>query len=346
MTIMIGAMTGTSMDGLDLCLAGFIEPRPNEFKYDIIDSISISYSKSLKTELRNAHLLSATELLVLDRKFGSWCAEQILLFSSKTNRVQGIAFHGSTVFHQPSKNLSFQLGNPEIMAQLTQLPIIANFRNPDLNLGGRGAPLVPFGDAFLFNSYSACLNLGGFANYSESIDGRRIASDVSFCNFIMDQYARREGIDFDHSGQLAASGTLIPELFRVLNKKMESYNDSGIALTREWIEAEINPLFTDDKTEDILHTCCEHIGYQVFQRIRSKENLLITGGGAYNHYLVSRIDHYTGVKTQTAPKRLIEMKEALIFAFLGWMRLQNRVNCLSSVTGARADHSTGSIYSN
>ena len=158
MTILLGAMTGTSADGLDLCIAGFTEEKPNAFNYTIFDSISISYTQEWSSKLRNAHLLSAPELLILDRTFAAWCAEQILKFASNFKEIKAIAFHGSTVFHQPENNFSFQLGHPETLSALIQLPIIADFRNPDIHLGGRGAPLVPFGDEFLFNSYSACLN--------------------------------------------------------------------------------------------------------------------------------------------------------------------------------------------
>ncbi len=344
MTILLGAMTGTSADGLDLCLSGFTESNPNSFQYKIINSISIPYERSLSLKLRNAHLLSSVDLLSLDIEFAHWCAEKISHFTQDHVEIKAVAFHGSTVFHQPDKKISFQLGRPETLAALLELPIIADFRSPDLELGGRGAPLVPFGDGFLFGSYSACLNLGGFANYSESIQGVRIASDISFCNYVMDKYARLEGLEYDANGELASQGCLIPDLFSALNERMATYNQQALALSREWVESSILSLFPEEESKNILYTCCEHIGYQVAKRVVNPSNLLITGGGAYNSHLLSRIEHYTGHRIKPASPQLIEMKEALLFAFLGWLRLQNRVNCFASVTGAKRDHSTGIIY--
>jgi anhydro-N-acetylmuramic acid kinase len=229
------------------------------------------------------------------------------------------------------------------------LPVVYDFRSGDVALGGQGAPLVPIGDKLLFPEYDFCLNLGGFANISYEYKGRRIAYDICPVNIVMNAIAERSGKAYDENGDMAREGMLSHYLLTELNQlgfyKMPP--DSPKSLGKEWVIKNINPLLEqyDLADNDLLHTFCEHIAYQVGKSLKgkSKGKLLITGGGAYNSYLLDRMKEHITHDIVLPAKTTIEYKEALLFAFLGVLRTRNEVYCLKSVTGASRDSSGGVI---
>jgi anhydro-N-acetylmuramic acid kinase len=235
-----------------------------------------------------------------------------------------------------------------VIAALTGRPVASDLRSADLALGGQGAPLVPVGDKLLFPAYDACLNIGGFSNVSMDWQGKRIAFDICPSNIILNRLASYLGHDYDKEGIIASKGKLIKPLFDKLNNLPYYVEDPPKSLGREWLEEFFLPILSEEKTgtEDLLRTVTEHIGYQIGQALHMFQpgNILVTGGGAYNAFLlacVSKNSHHNFI----IPENLIvDYKEAVVFAFLGTLRVTGRINVFASVTGAGRDHSGGAVY--
>lgn len=344
----IGLMSGTSLDGVDVAYCHFFYDS-NKWNYQIISAETYGYNDLWRQKLSDAIKIDALQLITLHKEYGFFLGKLVADFISKKKiSVDFIASHGHTVFHQPERRLTFQIGDGSEIAAACGIPVICDFRSGDVALGGQGAPLVPVGDKLLFTDYDFCLNLGGFANISFDKNEKRIAFDICPVNIIFNRYANILGKAFDEDGRIASKGNINKVLFSELND-LEFYSlKSPKSLGREWIEEQVIPMIEKYKinTEDKLNTLCDHIAWQVVCVLNSekKGRVLVTGGGAYNKYLVSRIQKFTSQQIIIPDKKTVEYKEALIFAFLGLLRMNNQVNCLASVTGASRDHSTGAIY--
>jgi anhydro-N-acetylmuramic acid kinase len=344
----IGVMSGTSLDGIDLAYIKF--NYSNQWKFEIFQSETVSYPDEWVYNLKNAIAFSTTELEELNRSYTQFLAAVIADFISKNNLVaiDSVCSHGHTILHQPQNGITLQIGNLPMLSQLLNQNIVCDFRVQDVALGGQGAPLVPIGDKLLFNEYDYCLNLGGFSNVSFNEDGTRIAFDISPVNTVLNFYANSLGLEYDDAGKIAKSGKLNEALFQELNVidfYSKSYPKSlGMEFVNQYVFTIIETKAM--QTDAILHTFVEHIAFQIARSLTKKTGkLLVTGGGAYNLYLLERMKFYLPKMEIIVPDtKVIEFKEALIFGFLGVLRLRNEVNVLSSVTGAKEDHSSGKIF--
>ncbi|WP_188439874.1 anhydro-N-acetylmuramic acid kinase [Planktosalinus lacus] len=346
----IGLMSGTSLDGVDLAYITF--EKKESWSYTIHNATTVPYSEKWKTRLQQAIHLPENELNALNEDFTAYLSEVIQRFLNKIAEIpgyQGIDFissHGHTVLHQPEKGITLQIGNIPKLAILTQQTIICDFRVQDVLLGGQGAPLVPVGDQLLFQEYDYCLNMGGFANVSFKENKHRIAFDICPVNIVLNMLAERLGVPFDEGGKLAEKGILIPGLLQKLNA-LEFYKLSPPkSLGLEWVQTHIFPLLEkiNERTEDILHTFTEHIAIQLANIFIQNASVLVTGGGAYNSYLLRRLKSHKNLNLILPSKEVIEYKEALVFGLLGVLKLRGEINCLASVTGAKSDHSSGVIF--
>lgn len=346
----IGAMSGTSLDGLDLAHIK-LRFHNNQWNYQIYSATTIAYSIDWTNRLKNGINLTPLELNQLDIDYTELLATQINSFIQKNaiQNLDAVCSHGHTIHHQPDKGYTLQIGNLSKIAQLTNLKIICNFRVQDVVLGGQGAPLVPIGDRLLFGQYDYCLNLGGFANISFEEKRQRIAFDISPVNTVLNFYTNKIGLAYDDKGLIAQSGTLDKELLNQLNQ-VNYYNlpypkSLGIEFVQEIIlpiiEQKQQPIAT------ILRTFTEHIAIQLAHALPVKKGqLLITGGGTFNEYLIERIQfQLPNIELVVPDSKTIEFKEAVLFGLLGILRLRNENNVLSSVTGASKDHSSGIIHS-
>jgi anhydro-N-acetylmuramic acid kinase len=347
----IGMMSGTSLDGMDLVFCEF-ESYDNEYSFQLILGETIPYAPDWQLKLSTATSLNGSDLMALHHAYGKLTGENINRFLKRNNipqEVNFIAMHGHTVFHEPKAGYTFQLGDANDVAALTQTKVVADFRGLDMALGGRGAPLVPVGDLFLFPEYTYCLNLGGIANISiQQEGGDMIGFDICGCNILLDRLANVEGMPFDEYGYMAGKGNVIRSLLRELvNCRMETFLNKQ-SLSKEMIlENEWEILKNSGaSTEDKLATVCEYIVAMIKNSIPSKsqKRMLITGGGAFNKTLINRLNNTIEVEIVLPSKHLIQFREALIFAFLGLRRLENKYNCLSSVTGAKRNSAGGCIY--
>jgi len=243
-----------------------------------------------------------------------------------------------------------QIGKGSSIASKCRLPVVNDFRSLDVALAGQGAPLVPIGDRLLFSEFDFCLNLGGFANVSYEHAGKRIAYDICPANIVMNALCEKLGKSFDENGDLAKEGMISHYLLNELNL-LSFYKiapNTPKSLGKEWVIHSIYPILDlyEVADADILRTFCEHIAFQLAKSLNDKPKgkLLVTGGGAYNSFLMQCIRQQVKHEVVVPDKKTVEFKEALIFAFLGVLRMRNEINCLKSVTGAFADSSSGAIH--
>ncbi len=347
-TKVLGVMSGTSLDGVDLALCNFYE-RANQWHFEVEAYETIAYTEEWKTRLAKAYSGTAIALTQLDHSYGKYLGEICTDFINRTSAPEIIASHGHTIFHDPENNYTLQIGNGAQIAAKTGLGVVCDFRTGDVALGGQGAPLVPIGDEKLFYQYDACLNIGGISNISFKANGKRIAFDICVANIVFNAFANMAHKDFDENGDLGRSGTLIEPLFLELNALDYFKHSYPKSLGFEYYEKELIPLFKkyfEKSSVDILRTYYEHVGFQIAS-IMNTYNLcttLVTGGGAYNEFLIECINKNTTHKIHVPDDHIVEYKEAMVFAFLGMLRFNNEINVLSSVTGAKHDSIAGAIY--
>lgn len=349
----IGLMSGTSLDGLDLAYCHIWEEN-GTWKFDIKATKSVGYIPEMEVKLKDAIFLPADELLQFHNSYGTWLGEQTKIFIQEQNlAVDYIASHGHTTHHQPQNGLTFQIGSGQHLANEAGVPVICDFRTNDVALGGQGAPLVPIGDQLFFGEYDFCLNLGGISNISFDNNGKRIAYDVGLANMGLNYSTRKAGLNFDDGGQLARKGTINQTMLNSLNNL--AYYDLPFpkSIGYEWFVEKVVPIIeaTDDTLENILHTHVVHVAEKVAKDIlknttKTKNTLLVTGGGALNNFLIETLQQKLGktVKVMVTPKQIIEFKEALVFALMGVLRIENKINVLKAVTGSKRDSSSGVVY--
>jgi len=341
-------MSGTSLDGIDLAYCRFFRSNDVLWNYEILESDTYAYPESWHIKLKEAINLSIDQLKVLDKNYTEYLSDVILRFLEKRSitSIDAICSHGHTIIHQPENGITLQIGNRKELAKLTDQMVVCDFRIQDVQLGGQGAPLVPIGDQLLFNEYDYCLNLGGFANISHQNSGIRIAYDICPVNIVLNHYVQKLGLDYDDEGKQAAEGEIDIQLLDKLNDLSFYRQDPPKSLGLEWVISKIYPLIdkSELKIKDILRTYVEHIALQLSNEIKKESSVLITGGGTYNSFLINRLKAVCEAKFNIPNDQLIDYKEALIFGFLGVLRLRDENNCLSSVTGAERDHCSGFIF--
>ncbi len=342
----VGVMSGTSLDGLDIAAVDFAFAN-NKWSFTIVDATTISYSEEWIEKLKNAHTLPGEKLMELNAEYGRYTGVEINSFIERLSyKPDLIASHGHTIFHQPEKGFTLQIGSGAEIAAITKTTTVADFRTTDIALGGQGAPLVPVGDKLLFPESKYCLNIGGFANISFEKNGRRLAFDIGPANFALNYFAEIQGLQYDKNGELGRKGVINKQLLHKLNNLEYYTREAPKSLGREWMERVFFPAINSFpiSVSEKMRTLYEHIAMQIAKATTSQGKLLITGGGALNTFLIERIKHHAVAEIVIPDDTIINYKEALIFAFLGVLRRQNKINCLASVTGASKDSSGGVVF--
>ncbi|MGZ3900136.1 MAG: anhydro-N-acetylmuramic acid kinase [Bacteroidia bacterium] len=341
----LGVMSGTSLDGIDLALCTF-EMKDDSYHFTIDNAITIPYSKSWKETLSNAQDLGAEKYFRLHHNYGSYIAVEINKFLEGKEKPFAVGSHGHTIFHQPHLGFTTQIGCGATIAAHTGLTTVCDFRSLDVANGGQGAPLVPVGDKLLFAGYDSCLNIGGIANISFGQNEEYKAHDICFANMALNYLAEKLGKPYDENGDLASSGKadekLLEDLSHALNLSAKA------SLAREQFEKLLVPVLHVSKisVEDKLATLCVYAGNEIAQTLTENnlKSVLVTGGGAYNKYLIDCIKQSFKGNIIIPNDEIIQFKEALIFAFLGYLRLHEKTNTLKSVTGAKSDSVGGAVY--
>ena len=341
----IGLMSGTSLDGIDLVYVKFDKTNYQDFQ--ILEAETVAYSKDWKSTLQQAIFYSDEKLNELNTTYGILLGDETLKFIKKykLNKIDFIASHGHTVLHQPEKGITLQIGCGKTIANKTKLKVVYDFRSQDVQLGGQGAPLVPIGDELLFSKFDYCLNLGGFSNISFKQNSQRIAFDICPVNIVLNHYVNKLGKAFDDKGKIASIGKVNKQLLAQLNAISFYKEKPPKSLGLEWVQQHIFPLIDNQEgnISSILATFTEHIAIQIGEVLYNNDSVLVTGGGTFNSFLMQRIQFHAKNNIKLPSEKLINFKEALIFSFLGLLKIQGKVNCLKSVTGADKNHSSGTI---
>lgn len=344
----IGLMSGTSLDGVDVASCTF-KLEENQWSFQIDVAETYSYSEEWLDILRSLHLQNGPRIFEIDAALGKYYGEIVNTFIAKNNlTVELIASHGHTLFHQPGKHFTTQIGSGAHISAITGLTTICDFRSKDVALGGQGAPLVPVGDHYLFSNYDACLNLGGIANISMlAEDGRRVAFDICPVNMALNELAQRAGFSYDKDGNLARSGKVLPELLSSLNALSFYHQKGAKSLGREWYEQAFKSQIREGNIADLSCTIVEHIAEQhasAFSTLNPEATVLVTGGGAFHQFLLERMKIKSSKKLQVPNKELVNFKEAMVFAFLGVLNYLGSVNVFDSATGSSKQHVGGAMY--
>ncbi|AZI32179.1 anhydro-N-acetylmuramic acid kinase [Kaistella carnis] len=343
----LGLMSGTSLDGLDICHASFQKDDLGQWQFRILNASTFPYTEVWENRLRNATRLSAEELYELNSDYGFYLGEKANEFIKEYSlkNIDLIASHGHTVFHQPQKKFTVQTGDGRAIKLLTKLPVVYDFRSQDVLMGGNGAPLVPIGDELLFSEYDACLNIGGFSNISFKENGHRIAFDICPVNIVLNHFAKKVGKDFDENGNLARTGKVDHALLSKLNSLPFYQEKPPKSLGMEWVAENILPHLENENSIDVLATFTEHAAIQVAEVLNRNaiQKIVFTGGGTYNTYFLERIKTKTETQIIVPEEEIINFKEALIFAFMGVLRVNNEINILSSATGSSENHCSGIV---
>lgn len=347
----IGLMSGTSLDGIDLAYCEFTE-NDGAWQFELLAAETIGYDEQWYARLRCLDTQDALAFARTHVYYGHLLGRTLREFIDRNElKPQFVASHGQTIFHQPEKNFTTQIGDGETIAAYLPCPLVANFRNKDVALGGQGAPLVPFGEQHLFPNYKLFLNLGGIANLS--FGGK--AFDVVPCNMALNWLANAMETPqaYDHDGATARSGQMDYALYDAL-ENLPWYQQSGPkSLGTEWFNAHILPLISQSESpiEDRMKTFVLHVVSRITVALRDLQvrslPLVVTGGGAHNKYLMEELQKSLaglGVTIERLPDAVVDFKEAVIFAFLGLQTLLGQPNILASVTGAKLDVCGGSIH--
>ncbi len=340
----VGIMSGTSLDGLDLALCEF-EKKDGKVAFKLLSSETIPYENNWKNNLTEVFGSGAEEYFKLHHIYGSFIAQSVIAFLSKNQQnADYIASHGHTVFHQPKQGFTTQIGCGATIAAQTGIDTICDFRSMDVALNGQGAPLVPIGDRDLFHQYESCLNIGGIANISFTKQYITSAFDICIANMALNYLTESISLSYDNGGKMAASGTCDQTMLQQL-LTIQTHQQS---LGREFFEQLFLPLLQQSSVplNNKLATCIEYTAIQISQTLKTHRinSVLVTGGGAYNTYLIERLKYYYNGLIEIPSDNIIQFKEAIIFAYLGYLRLNEQNNTLNSVTKASRNSIGGAMY--
>ena len=352
--VILGVMSGTSCDGLDLALCSFDDEFP-QVRFEVLSANCFEYSAVWREKLQNAMHLSALELAILEDQWSRKVANEILTFiEDAPEKPELIGFHGHTIFHQPQNGFTVQMGSGATLSRLTKIDTVCDFRQQDVALGGQGAPLVPMGEQWLFAAYTGFMNLGGFSNVTRRIqqaDGLEtmIAYDVCALNIVLNKLCAELSLPYDAEGKIAAGGSISSELLEALNEIKYFQTDEKGSLGLEWVNKNVLPVIEEYRNakslsiETIIATFTEHCAIQCGKAMPDGLYLL-SGGGTHNITLIDRIRKYTNAQIEVPNQLLNDFKEAIIFAFLAGLRAAELPNTLTSVTGASRSGSNGAYY--
>jgi anhydro-N-acetylmuramic acid kinase len=356
----IGLMSGSSLDGLDIAFVHF-EETAGKWQFEIQESACIPYSTEWKKNLAASGSLTAKEYLLLHSAYGHYlgsCVNNFLEEKDLSYKVQLIASHGHTAFHLPAQHMTAQLGDGAAIAATTGIRTITDFRSVDVALGGQGAPVVPIGEKMLLPEFDFFLNIGGIANLSAN-SASFIGFDVCPANRILNLLVAKTEKGFDENGNLASKGKVDENLLNRLNAQAYYQLPYPKSLSNEFGLNEILPIVVNENLtmQDALRTYVQHIVIQIVKSLvqlkkgmadRENLRLLITGGGAHNRFLIEKLKNEmiaTGIEAVIPTNDLIDYKEALVIALMGALRWREDINVLCSVTGASKDSINGAVWS-
>ena len=365
----IGLMSGTSLDGVDGVLADITPNGTAPLR--VLAHAHEAFAPLLRAELLALNTPSHDELAraalagnALARAYAVVVARLLAAADVPPRAVRAIGAHGQTVRHRPGAGdglgYTLQLNSPALLAELSGIDVVADFRSRDVAAGGQGAPLVPAFHRALFarpGEVVAALNVGGIANLSVLGDAATTGFDCGPGNALMDDWCRRHtGSPFDDGGRWAASGRVVDALLRSL--RAEPYltlpppKSTGRDLFNPaWLEAHLAVQGAPSKPEDVQATLAEFsarcIAEAIGRHAAGARRLIVCGGGAYNAHLLGRLAALLpGVALQTSDAYGLppQQVEAAAFAWLAERFVERQPGNLASVTGAAGPRVLGALY--
>ena len=353
----IGLMSGSSLDGLDIAFVELHETS-GKWSYELRQCATYEYTTEWVHALKTAPTLSALDYQLLHTAYGRYLGELVSRFIQEHElefQVQLIASHGHTTFHYPGKHMTAQLGDGAAIAAVTGINVVSDLRSLDVALGGHGAPIVPIGEKLLFPGYDSFLNIGGIANLSWNLPTGYIGFDVAPANRVLNMLANELNLSFDKDGELASSGKLMPDLLTALNQLDYYQKPYPKSLGNQFGTDTVYPmLYRSGSTQDLLRTFTKHVAVQVRRAVEqvrpsdtTQPRLMISGGGAHNKFLVLEISGELasiGVEATVPANEIIDFKEAVIMALIGVLRWREEYNVLASVTGASRNSIGGAVW--
>ncbi len=352
----VGLMSGSSLDGLDIALVELTEIS-GKWSFRIQEAQCMSYPGKWAEELKHAAQLSVPDFLRLHTRYGHFLAQQVNQFIEEHqlhHKIHFIASHGHTVWHEPETRTTMQIGDGAALAAQTLLPVISDLRHMDVALSGQGAPIVPIADRLLFGDYDFCLNLGGIANVTINRE-HPVAFDICPANQLLNHFALQQGQVYDEAGSLARRGKQVDAVLPVLNSHAYYQQSGPKSLANSFTGEQLLPHFSGiSGIEDALHTAVQHIALQIAQAVLPyaqpgvAQRMLVTGGGAFNHFLVEQIQaalsRITDISLVLPDEATIQYKEAVAMALIGTLRWREETNVLHSVTGASRSSVGGAMW--
>lgn len=349
-------MSGSSLDGLDIAFTQLTEIS-GQWSFELLNAECIPYPAALVADLQQANKMSVPDFLRLHTSFGHYLGEQIVQFIDRNNlhhKVHFISSHGHTVWHEPNAKTTSQIGDGAAIAAWTMLPTVTDLRNMDIALGGQGAPIVPIADRLLFSDYDFCLNLGGIANVTVNTE-EPIAFDIAPANQLLNHFANKASKAYDDKGEMARAGTIDAAVWEQINAIKWYQKEAPKSLHNDFVNEAVLPFFDTIKdNEDALHTATRHIAFQIAEAIKSYQNplqpqrILVTGGGAFNQFLLECIDeelNKNGTMEVIVPEEnSLKFKEAIAMALIGALRWREETNVLHSATGATRSNVGGAMW--
>lgn len=357
----LGLMSGSSLDGLDIAFCVFQMEAGIVKDWQLLKAETFPFTTVWQQKLKELPHFSSLELLTAHAHFGQYMGQLVNQFLEKHSlHPDFIASHGHTVFHFPNRHMTLQIGDGAALAATTGYPVVCDFRAMDIALGGQGAPIAPIADQMLLKGYDFYLNVGGIANISCNAKGKFIAFDIGGANQVLNVLARQLGFDFDPEGQLAESGSLLPDLLQQVNALPYFQQNYPKSLGNDWVQEQLIPIYLsfEGRVQDKLHTACIQLAQQTasdIQAIIRREQLskppyrlLATGGGALNRFLIQCLrqacQQNGSFEIAVPDPEIIGFKEAALMALMGILRVENLPNCMASVTGAAFDAIGGAIH--
>lgn len=361
MSLVVGLMSGTSLDGVDAALVDFSQPSPRT-----LGTLWLSYPDEVRSEALGLQAPGGNELhraAMLSNSLAHSYAAAVLSLLAKTGHGAGeiaaIGCHGQTVRHQPGQGYTIQLNNPSLLTELTGIPVVADFRGRDIAAGGQGAPLVPAFHADVFaspNEHRVVLNLGGIANLTDLAPGKPVHGfDCGPGNMLLDAWADKHlGQRYDADGRWAKGGKPILRLLQAMLSDPYFSAPPPKSCGRDefnldWLKRHLTG---NDGPQNVQATLLELTAVTVSDAISrwcgAPQRVLVCGGGVHNIALITRLQELLGecpvVDTESAGQPA-DWVEAVAFAWLAWQRLQELPGNLAAVTGASGPRVLGAIYS-
>ncbi|MEE9373511.1 MAG: anhydro-N-acetylmuramic acid kinase [Saprospiraceae bacterium] len=346
-----GVMSGSSLDGLDMAICSFEPREENKLEWNIDRSSAVAFPDQLAADIMACYESSSAFIYKVEQDFTEFCALSLKEFIGQGS-VDYIGYHGHTIFHEPDRGYTTQIGNAHHLAQKLGIKVIAQFRNKDVALGGQGAPLAPIVEKYLFPEYTAFLNLGGIVNIGIHNNENISAYDITACNQALNHLSSFFNKKYDNNGEIASTGSVDPNLLNKLNLLDFLNQEAPKSLSNTWVHQQFIPILDNHKalTNDKMATTVSHIATEIAKECQSISQggaVMASGGGVHNGFMMDEIKNnlaQMGISIIKPSDTISEYKEALLMALMAYLRVYDVPNCLASVTGASRDSCTGIIF--